>query len=72
MEVGDKIRFKGFAGGIVGIWDGIYESPFFNGKQYNPYRITVKMCQEYIDKFGVGLCANGTITVLAEALSGER
>lgn len=37
--------------------------------QYNPYRVTVKMERDYIDKYGGGLLGNGTITVKMEALT---
>ena len=45
IKVGDRVRYKygGYQGTIVGIWDGKYNTSYYEGEQYNPYRIRVEM-----------------------------
>lgn len=44
MKVGDRVRHKyeGYPGTITKIWDGKYTVPYYEGEQFNPYRITVE------------------------------
>ena len=44
LKVGDRVRHKynRSLGTIVKIWDGKYNVSYYEGEQYNPYRITVK------------------------------
>ncbi len=69
MQIGDSIIYQGYAGTILDIWEGKYTCPYYDGEQYNPYRITVRMGREYCDKYGYGLCEDGTITAKMEALT---
>ncbi|MBA7499217.1 hypothetical protein ES704_01957 [subsurface metagenome] len=45
MEVGDRVtnRFTKQTGIIIDIWDGKYSVDYYEGEQYNPYRVRVKL-----------------------------
>ena len=70
LKVGDKVRniHNNFEGVIINIWDGKYTCSYYNGEQFNPYRIMVRFGQDYIMKFGGGLCGDGTIMLKLEHL----
>lgn len=70
IKVGDRVRniYDGFEGIVIAVWDGKYKVPHYDGEQFNPYRITVRFGQDYIEKFGVGLVENGTILLPMEHL----
>ncbi len=44
MKVGERVKDKytGEVGIILDIWDGNYTVDCYKGRQYNPYRVTVK------------------------------
>ena len=50
LQVGDRVRHKYLRreiGTVVNVWDGIYHVDYYDGDQYNPYRITVKIDEEF-------------------------
>lgn len=44
LRVGDRVRniYTGSIGNVVRVWDGKYICPYYEGEQYNPYRIMVE------------------------------
>ena len=45
MKVGDRVRniYTGETGTVLDVWDGKYTADYYEGKQYNPYRIMVRL-----------------------------
>lgn len=70
LKVGDKVRdiYNNFEGIVIDVWDGKYTVDYYTGEQFNPYRITVRFGQDYIEKYGGGILGDGTVTKKTEAL----
>lgn len=45
MDAGDRVRniYTNKEGTILDVWDGKYTVSYYDGEQYNPYRITVEL-----------------------------
>ena len=45
LKVGDRARnvYDGREGVVIDIWDGKFTTPCYEGEQYNPYRISVRL-----------------------------
>ena len=68
MEKGDRVRDKytGETGTVLDVWDGKYRADYYEGEQFNPYRITVRF-----DNSTDGLLGDGTELRKAEHLEPE-
>ena len=70
LLVGDKVRdiYRGSKGIVLDVWDRKYFCSYYEGEQYNPYRITVRFGRDYIEKYGGGCLGDGTVIVKSEHL----
>ena len=68
MKVGDRVRniYSGKTGVILDVWDGKYSVDYYEGEQYNPYRITVTF-----DNSTEGVTGKGTVVQKMEHLELE-
>ncbi len=69
IKAGDRVKNKytGFEGIVMDVWDGKYTMPH-DEEQFNPYRVTVRFGQDYIEQFGNGLLGDGTVLQRMEYL----